>query len=43
MNIDVAIIVGFFVVTLIVGLSHGQRIKNIRDYALGNRNFSTSA
>ena len=43
MNIDVAIVVGFLVATLVVGLGHGKGIKNIRDYALGGRNFSTGA
>lgn len=40
-DIDVAIVVGFLVLTLVVGLGHGQKVKNIKDYALGGRNFST--
>ena len=41
-NIDVAIVVIFLIVTLGVGLYHGRNVKNIRDYALGGRNFSTA-
>ena len=41
-NIDVAIVVIFLVVTLGVGLYHGRNVKDIRDYALGGRNFSTA-
>ena len=43
MNIDIAIVVGFLILTLVVGLGHGQRVKTIKDYALGGRNFSTAA
>ena len=43
MNLDIAIVVGFLIVTLVVGLGHGKGIKNIKDYALGGRNFSTGA
>jgi len=42
-DIDIAIVAGFLAVTLIVGLGHGQKIRNIKDYALGGRNFSTGA
>lgn len=42
-NIDATIVVVFLVITLIVGLGHGQKVKNIKDYALGGRNFSTAA
>jgi Na+/proline symporter/signal transduction histidine kinase len=41
MNIDNAIFVGFLAINLIVGLSYGRGVKNIKDYALGGRNFST--
>ncbi len=42
-NIDIAIFVGFLAVNLAVGLYYGRNVKNIRDYALGGRNFSTGA
>ena len=42
-DIDIAIVVGFLALTLIVGLGHGQKVKTIKDYALGGRNFSTAA
>lgn len=43
MNIDIAIVIGFLILTLVVGLGHGQKVKTIKDYALGDRNFSTAA
>lgn len=43
MDIDLFIVVSFLVLTLAVGLGHGQKVKNIKDYALGERNFSTGA
>ena len=43
MSFDVSLVVGFLILTLIVGLGHGQKVKNIKDYALGGRNFSTTA
>ena len=43
MNFDIAIVVTFLIITLIVGLGHGKKVKNIRDYALGGRDFSTAA
>ena len=43
MNIDIAIVVGFLVLNLGIGLYHGRGVKSIKDYALGDRNFSTSA
>ena len=42
-DIDIAIVVGFLILTLVVGLGHGQKVKTIKDYALGGRNFSTAA
>lgn len=35
MRIDLAIIVAFLAITLLLGLSHGKNIKTFRDYALG--------
>ncbi len=43
MNLDIAIVVGFLIATLVVGLGHGKDVKTIKDYALGGRNFSTAA
>ena len=42
LNIDLTIFVVFLAVNLAVGLSYGRGIKNIREYAVGNRNFSTA-
>ena len=41
--INIAIVISFLILTLAVGLVHGQKVKNIKDYALGGRNFSTGA
>ena len=43
MNIDIIIVVTFLILTLVVGLGHGKKVKTIKDYALGGRNFSTAA
>ncbi len=42
MNFDIAVIAAFLLLNLIFGLASGQGIKNIREYAIGNRNFSTA-
>ena len=42
-NIDVVIVVGFLIATILVGMGHGKKIKTLEDYALGNRNFTTTA
>ena len=42
-NIDSAIFIGFLVINLVVGLFYGRGVKTIKDYALGGRNFSTTA
>ena len=41
-DLDTAIFVTFLVFTLAVGLFYSRGIKNINEYAIGNRNFSTS-
>jgi Na+/proline symporter/signal transduction histidine kinase len=41
--IDFTIVVGFLVVTLVVGLRKSEDITTISEYALGGRNFTTSA
>ena len=38
-NIDVIIVIGFLTLNLICGLLSGYGIKNIREYAIGNKNF----
>jgi Na+/proline symporter len=42
-DIDIAIVVIFLIMTLVVGVGHGKNVKTIKDYALGGRNFSTGA
>ena len=42
-DIDLAIVISFLVVTLVVGLGQSSKVTNIREYALGGRNFSTGA
>ncbi|HJK85336.1 MAG TPA: hypothetical protein QKA37_01915 [Candidatus Megaira endosymbiont of Stentor roeselii] len=41
-NIDIIIVITFLVINLIVGLHSGRNIKTIKEYAIGNRNFSTA-
>ncbi|MDX1917347.1 MAG: sodium:solute symporter family protein, partial [Rickettsiaceae bacterium] len=43
MNIDSAIFIGFLVVNIILGLGSSTGIKNIKEYAIGNRDFSTAS
>ena len=42
MNVDIAIVVAFLALNLIAGVYSGRGIKTIREYAIGNRNFSTA-
>lgn len=42
-DFDLTIVIGFFILMLIVGLKHSRKITTIKNYALGNRNFSTAA
>lgn len=42
LNLDTVILVIFLVVNLAVGLSSGRNIGNIKQYALGDRNFKAS-
>jgi Na+/proline symporter/signal transduction histidine kinase len=42
-NIDILIVVVFLITNLWIGLKYGRSVKNIKDYALGGRNFSTAA
>ena len=42
-DIDIAIVVVFLTATMSVGLLAGRGVTSIKDYALGNRNFTTAA
>ncbi len=42
-NLDYFIVACFLIVTLVIGLSTGRGIKNIREYALANRVFGVGA
>lgn len=39
--IDVGILIIFLIINLLIGLGYGRRVKNLKDYALGGKNFST--
>ena len=41
-DLDTTIIIGFLITNLIFGLFSGRGIKSIKEYAVGNRNFSTA-
>ncbi|MEA0971357.1 Solute carrier and signal transduction histidine kinase domain protein [Candidatus Megaera venefica] len=41
-NIDSVIFIGFLAANLIVGLFYSRNVKNIREYAIGKRNFSST-
>jgi Na+/proline symporter/predicted nucleic acid-binding Zn-ribbon protein len=43
MNIDIAIVAVFLFLNLSVGLYYGRGVTNIKEYALGGRNFTTAA
>ena len=40
--IDIAIIIGYLAVCLIIGFLTSKKIKNIRDYAIGSGHISTA-
>ena len=42
LNLDSAIFVGFLVLTLVLGLASSRGITTIKEYAVGDRNFSTA-
>ena len=42
-DIDIVIFIGFLIVNLVIGLAHSGKIKTIGEYALGGRNFTTTA
>ena len=41
-NIDATIFIGFLLANILLGLASSRGIKSIKEYAVGNRNFSTS-
>ena len=41
-NIDIIAIVSFLAINLVVGFYSGRGVKTIKEYAIGNRNFSTA-
>jgi Na+/proline symporter len=42
-NLDTLIFVAFFVINLIVGIIYRGKKQNFKEYAIGNKNFSTAA
>ncbi|MDX1916625.1 MAG: sodium:solute symporter family protein, partial [Rickettsiaceae bacterium] len=43
MDIDSAIFIGFLAINIILGLGSSRGIKNIKEYAIGKRDFSTAS
>ena len=41
--VDLMLISGFLLLTFLLGMAHGRKVKSLRDYALGSREFSTFA
>jgi Na+/proline symporter len=41
-DVDSGIFIGFLVATIILGLASSRGIRNIKEYAVGNRDFSTA-
>ena len=42
LTLDIALFVAFLSINLIVGLLAGRRVKTLRTYAIGDKNFSTA-
>jgi Na+/proline symporter len=42
-SVDYLIIYAFLIITLVLGIKAGRGIDNIRQYAIGDKNFSTAA
>lgn len=40
--IDTAILAAFLAINLLVGLGYGARVRSLREYAIGSKNFSTA-
>ncbi|KJV54553.1 solute symporter family protein [Orientia chuto str. Dubai] len=43
LNIDLILVGLFLIINLAIGLWYGKGVKSIKDYALGGKNFSTTA
>ncbi|KJV55852.1 sodium/pantothenate symporter domain protein [Orientia chuto str. Dubai] len=43
LNIDLILVGLFLIANLAIGLWYGKGVKSIKDYALGGKNFSTTA
>ena len=43
MSFDTSLVLGFLLLNLGVGLYYSRNVNNLKDYALGGRNFSTAA
>lgn len=41
-NLDIVIVAIFLIINLLAGLLHASGIKNLKNYAIGKRNFSTA-
>ncbi len=41
-GLDTAILAVFLLISLAVGLYHGQQVKSLRDFGVGRKNFSTA-
>ncbi|NRB10387.1 MAG: sodium:solute symporter family protein [Rickettsiaceae bacterium] len=41
LDVDVVIVICFLIINLAVGLYYGRGVRNIKQYAIGDRNFST--
>ena len=41
LSLDALIFIAFLALNLVVGLSYGRKVKTLRDYAVGNKKFST--
>jgi Na+/proline symporter len=41
-DVNSGILIGFLIATIILGLASSRGIRNIKEYAVGNRDFSTA-
>ncbi len=41
-NIDIAIVISYFIITLIVGIFSGRSVKNMKDFSVSSKIFPTS-
>ena len=42
-DVDIVIVAVFLLTTLVIGIRKGRHINNIREFAVGNRDFTTTA